>query len=322
VPGERPLSPGRQRLLGADAWVQPVVISWRLAGDAVAAEHRVWLTFVADGARARLAGTFDGPMQATPEPQPSWWLGPLTVFQQDRVTVLAGSGQPAGRWAQLAEQATATVRRRLPAGVAGDWDGRVVAEVPATAADFAAVLGRPAKTYTGIAAVAYQVGIGEGPPVRVVVNPRARAVVAADQLAEILRHEITHLATRSPESAAPLWMVEGLAEWVAIGEEPGRASSGTADLLAAVRRDGPPGSLPADADFAAGSPNLNRVYAEAWLACTYIAEQYSPVRLGRFYAELDAGRSVNEASRMVLGIGADELTSGWRRLLVRRAGAG
>ena len=321
-PGERPLTPARRQLLGSDAWVQPVVVSWRLIGDDDAAQHRVWLTFVADDAEARLAGTFDGPVGQPREPEPSWWLGPLTARRQGSVTVLAGSGQPADRWAGLAVQAATAAKRRLPAGVADGWSGRVVVEVPATTGDFAAVLGLPARAYAGIAAVAHQVGIGEGPPLWVVVNPRARALVPEQQLAEILRHEITHLAARSPESAAPLWVVEGLAEWVAVGEEPGRSSSGTADLLAALRRDGPPRSLPADADFAVGSPNLNRAYAEAWLACSHIVEQYSSARLGRLYAELDRGWSVDEASRAVLGISADELTADWRRLLVSRARAG
>jgi hypothetical protein len=321
-PGERPLAPARQQVLGPEAWVQPVLVSWRLVGENDAALHRIWLTFLADGTGARLAGTFDGPVPARPEPQPSWWLGPLTMHQQGRVTVLAGSGQPTDRWARLAVQATAAVGRQLPAGVADHWDGRVVVEVPATIAHFAAVLGQHAEAYAGIAAVAYQVGVGETAPLRIVVNPRAPAVVREEQLAEIIRHETTHLATRSPQSAAPLWAVEGLAEWVAVGDQPGRLSSGTADLLTKVRRHGPPRSLPADADFGVGSPNLSRAYAGAWLACWHIADRYSPAHLGRLYAELDRGRSADQASRAVLGIGADELTADWRRLLVQRAQAG
>lgn len=321
-PGERAPAPARQRLLGPEAWVQPVLVSWRLVGEKDAALHRVWLTFVADGTGARLAGTFDGPVPARPEPQPSWWLGPLSVHQQGQVTVIAGSGQPTDRWARLATQATDVVGRRLPAGLADHWDGRVVIEAPATVDHFAAVLGQSAKAYAGIAAVAYQAGVGEAAPLRIVVSPRARTVAREDQLAEILRHEITHLATRSPESAAPLWAVEGLAEWIAVGPEPGRSSSGSADLLAEVRRHGPPRSLPTDADFGVGSPNLNRAYAGAWLACWHIADRYSPAHLGQLYAELDRGRSMDQASRAVLGIGAGEVTDGWRRLLIRRAQAG
>jgi hypothetical protein len=199
------------------------------------------------------------------------------------------------------------------------WSGRVVVEVPATTRDFAALLGQRGDAYAAIAAVAYQVGVGDRPPLRVVVNPQAGSQVTQAQLAEILRHEIVHLATRSPESPAPLWAVEGLAEWVAVGSGPGRSSFGTADLLAVVQRDGPPRSLPADADFAVAAPHLNRAYAEAWLACSYVAGRYSSARLGRLYAELDRGRSLGGASRAVLGIGAGELTDGWRRSLVRLA---
>jgi hypothetical protein len=292
--------------------VQPVVVGWRLAGDSDTAEHRVWLTFVPEGDEVKLAGTFDGPAQPTPERLPSWWLGPVTARRQGLVTVLAGSGQ-ADHWVRSVADAAAAVRRRLPAGVAEGWSGHVVLEAPATTRDFAAVLGQSADAYAGIAAVAYQVGVGDRLPLRVVVNPRARTQLSQAQLAEILRHEIVHLATRSPESAAPLWAVEGLAEWAAVGS--GRRSSGTADLLGLVRRDGLPRTLPTDAEFAVGSPVLNRAYAEAWSACTYVAQRYSAARLGRFYVELDRGRSVDEASRTVLGVGAGDLTAGWRRSL-------
>jgi hypothetical protein len=318
---ERRLSPARQRVLGAAAWVQPVLISWRLTGDSAAAQHRVWLTFVADGAAAKLAGTFDGPASPEPEPLPSWWLGPVATRRQGAVTVLAGSGQPADRWLRSVLDAVAAVRRGLPASLARGWSGRVVVEAPATTADFAAVLGQPTEAYAGIAAVTYHAGVADQGPLRVVVNPRARTELREAELAEILRHELVHLATRSPDSAAPLWAVEGLAEWIAIGPGPGR-SSGTADLLALVRRDGPPRSLPADADFAAGSAGLNRAYAEAWVACRYVAERYSATRLGRLYAELDRGRSLDEASRTVLGVGAPDLVAGWRRALVRLSRTG
>ena len=83
-----------------------------------------------------------------------------------------------------------------------------------------------------------------------------------------------------------------------------------------------PTRLPGDAAFAAGRDELNRAYAEAWLACRYVAETYSVADLGRLYAELDRGRSLDEASRAVLGVDAAALTAGWRRFLVQQAGAG
>ena len=319
-PDERPLSPGRQTELGPDAWVQPVLVSWRLSGDKHPALHRVWLTFVPESGEARLAGTLDGPPATPPAQQPSWWLGPLSISQQERITVLAGSGQPVDHWLGVVRSAAAAVRADLPAGVT-EWVGDVVVEVPATPADFAAVLGQPVDRYAGIAAVAHQVGEGDRPPLRVVVNPRSSTLLTPGQLAEIVRHEIVHLATRSPESPAPLWAVEGLADWVALRDRPGATSAGTADLLAAVRRDGPPRSLPGDEAFAADRAGLNRAYAEAWLVCRYVAETYSAADLGRLYAELDRGRPLDEASRAVLGVAAADLIAGWRRFLVRQAGS-
>ena len=316
---ERALPPDREAQLGPDAWVQPVVVSWQLESDAQPALHRLWLTFVSEPDAVRLAGTFDGPAAEPPTQQPSWWRGPLTVAAQDGVTVLAGSGQPSARWLSVVRSATADVRRELPTDETG-WTGAVVVEVPASPTDFAAVLGQPPDRYTSIAAVAHQVGEGDRPPLRVVINPRSRTQATTEQLAEIVRHEIVHVATRSPESPAPLWAVEGLAEWVALRSRPGGTSFGTAALLAEVRRNGPPAALPADRAFTAGQDGLNRAYAEAWLACRYVADTYSVPKLGRLYAELDRGRPLDEASRTVLGIDAGELTAGWQRYLVRQAG--
>ena len=93
------------------------------------------------------------------------------------------------------------------------------------------------------------------------VNPRARELVSDDELAELIRHEIVHVATRSPDSPAPTWAVEGLAEWVALDRASGRSSPGVVAVLAAVRRDGPPAMLPGEADFAVGATGLNQAYA-------------------------------------------------------------
>jgi hypothetical protein len=306
-------------VLGPDAWVHRVVVVTRTPDEAGAAEHRIWLTFVTDGERAKLAGTFDGPVGT--EPQPLWWLGPVTTAADGEATVLAGSGQPAALWAELASRSATVVRSDLPAGVAEDWDGRVSLEAPATERDFAAVLGEPLERYAGIAAVTRPAGSAADPPLRIVVNPRAGELASSEGVAELLRHEVVHLATRSPDSPAPLWAAEGLAEWVALGRAPVATHPAARALLADVERRGPPAGLPGDEAFAAGMPELNRAYAEAWLVCRHVAERYSAARLGRLYAELDRGRSLDDASRSALGVGAEALVAGWRRYLVRLARA-
>ena len=108
---------------------------------------------------------------------------------------------------------------------------------------------------------------------------------------------------------------------MALGRAPVDRQPAIRALLVDVERRGPPAALPGDEAFAADAPGLSRAYAEAWLVCRYVAEHYSAARLGRLYAELDQGRSLEVASRTALGIGADELIAGWRRYLVRLARA-
>ena len=86
-----------------------------------------------------------------------------------------------------------------------------------------------------------------------------------------------------------------------------------------MRSDGAPRSLPADDDFAADADDLGVAYAEAWSACRYVAEHYSARRLGRLYAALDRGRSLDEASREVLGLSEQRADP---RLAGRPAAAG
>jgi hypothetical protein len=128
-----------------------------------------------------------------------------------------------------------------------------------------------------------------------------------------------HVATRASESPAPNWAEEGLAEWVSLRAHPALLSWRTEAVLAAVRSDGAPRSLPDDADFAVDADDLGNAYAESWLACRYVAERYSPRRLGRLYAALNRGRSLDEASREVLDLSEKEFVRGWRAYLQRLA---
>ena len=320
-PTEYPVSTARRAVLGAAAWVQSARVEWRLAGDSGPAEQTVWLTFVDDGA-VRLAGTIDVPPDQPPEPQPSWWLGPVQARTIGRATAVVGAGQSADHWAQAGDRAAHRVRRLLPAPAGAAWNGRVVVEIPATSRDFEAVLGATSGSHSGIAAVAQPEGPDGMAAIRVVVNPRASALLSTGELDRVLDHEITHVATRAAASPAPTWAEEGLAEWVSLRDRRGARSWGTDKLLTRVRAYGAPHALPDDAAFAADADDLDAVYAEAWLACRLIADRYSPARLSRFSVELDRGRSVDQASRRVLGPSAAELTAAWRRYLTRLARAG
>jgi hypothetical protein len=318
-PAQFGLAEQRTQLLGSSAWAQRAVVSWRLAGENADVEHQIWLTFLSDGGQVRLAGTVDEPPSRIVEQKPSWSLGPLTASEREGVTVIAGSGQPLKRWANLAAAALDNVRDNLPDGLRLSWSGHIVMEVPATPRDFESVLGEPAGSYGSIAAVTHRAGTADG-ATRIVVNPKA-AQLSSSALQVVLEHEMVHVATSSPDSPAPVWAEEGLAEWVSTRAHTGQPSEATDDVLTRVRAQGAPRSFPSDQEFQIGERDLRMAYAEAWLVCRYIANRYSEIQLGRFYAELDDGHSLDEASQSALNISEAELIIRWRAYLVRLARA-
>lgn len=309
------LPTARQAALGPDARVLQATLTWRLPGERADASSSVWLTLLPTDTGWRLAGTEDGTRLDAPA-LPLWWLSPVARATRGEVTVLAGPGQDAARWAGLAARAAADAREHLPSALRRGWDGHLVVQVPGSASDFASVLGAAPDAYATTAAVTRPEGPTTGAAVRVVVNP----AVAGDpdaELGTVLTHETVHVATRSARSPAPLWAVEGLAEYVALEAHPDQR----ADELAALRPVGAGAGLPADARFTAGGQDVTAAYAEAWLACQAVAEHRGRTDLGRFYAALDDGRTVQQASRSALGVDRDTLT-GWWRDAVRAAAGG
>jgi hypothetical protein len=317
--GERELPAPRRDLLGDDAWRQPATAIWRVAGETASAAQTVWLTFAVQDGRPLLAGTLDRP-GGEPPPEPLWWTGPVTAVRAGSAWVLLGSGQSDEAWAARLGAAVADVRRRVTAGAAARWSGSVVVEVPATRADFEAVLGATDGSYRSIAAVTLAEGPAATAAVRVLVNPEVTRTLAPVGVAVVLLHELVHVATGSADSPAPTWLVEGLADYVALRAHPGAASSAADALLHQVRTRGAPRRLPADDRFRAGATDLAVSYAEAWLACRYVAETYSPAALQRLYTALDSGVGLDQAVEDELGISTGALTAGWRRYLVRLAG--
>lgn len=317
-PSTTSVSENRARLLGNDAWVQPVNVEWRVAGDDGPAEHRVWMSFVSGPTGVLLAGTIDGPSSPAVR-QPLWWVGPVTAQRTGHVTVMVGAGQSAELWTTRAEAAVSAIRRLMPPGVARRWNGSVVFEIPATRRDFEAVLGATAGSRDQIAAVTQPEGSDGSEANRVVVNPRVLDLVDSGRLSTVLAHESVHVATSAAESPAPTWAEEGLAEWVSLRLGSHQQNWQTDELFTHVRAEGAPTTLPTDDAFSGEGGELGRAYAEAWLACRYIAETYSTTKLGQWYVELERGRSVDQATGDSLGISTTELTNRWRRYVEKLA---
>jgi hypothetical protein len=318
--GSGELSASRQRQLGPDSWVQQATLSWQLKPDASPAVHTVWLSMVANGDTAQLAGTTDIP-PGRAGPLPLWWLVPVVTEQSDDVTALVDASlQADGRWARAAGAALARIRSQVR-GIDARWSGTtLVVQVPPTTAILEQMLAARRGSYDQIAAVTWADGTNTArAPLRIVVNPSPASKLSALGIELLLAHEATHVVTHSVDSPAPAWMVEGFADYIAYQAYPQARKVAAAPLLDRVRAGKGPASLPDNERFRAATDRLELAYAEAWLACRYVADQYSPEQLTELYRELDSGKSFEQAARSVLEITSAEFMSGWRSYLLALA---
>jgi hypothetical protein len=281
----------------------------------------VWLLMTpATGGTARLAGVADDP-SGRPSERPLWLIEPVRMVTGPHATVLAGGSTALSGWLGRSEQAEEAVRTRLSASRREDGLDGLVVEVPSTERAFEQLLGVERGSYHRIAAVAWPMG---GDPahdaVRIVVNPAAAGALDDDRLAVLLTHEATHVLTRSASAPAPMWLVEGFADWIAFDRLP-QVAPPTEDLvLADVRRNGAPTAFPADADFRPDANELELTYGRAWMLCRYMAASTSPHDLVRLYAAIDAGAAPAAALPDALGMDEPTLLVRWHSWLERRAG--
>jgi hypothetical protein len=126
----------------------------------------------------------------------------------------------------------------------------------------------------------------------IVINPRER-----DRVDEILlSHEITHVATAELGGYEPLWLAEGVAEYVSWrGVE---AVSGSAEVVKweqEIIDDSLPllEALPSDTGF---YDNTADVYGVSWLAVRHLIRSIGMDRLAELYEDL-ARNGIDQAAR-------------------------
>ncbi|MEU9520948.1 hypothetical protein [Streptomyces sp. NPDC048224] len=259
--------------------------------------------------------------------QQPWDQGEVEVVRGTHSLVL-GVGQPTGtlrRFAGLADRAVPAVADAWD----GDWARRVVVVVPRSLEGMAGLLGSPASSYRGIAAVTTgETGGREHAPAdRIIVNPDAYGLLGDLGRQVVLTHETTHVATRADTtSATPLWLSEGYADWVGYRDSARAAAEAAPELAEAVAQGEVPARLPTDEDFGftADAQELARAYEGGWLACRMIAEQWDEDRLDAFYRAVGAhgerAGAVEDATRKVLGTTQEDFTARWREYLRTRLG--
>lgn len=144
-----------------------------------------------------------------------WDQGEVAAVRGQDSLVL-GVGQSATQlrsYARLADHAVPAVAQAWGT----EWARHVVVLVPGSLSDMAGLLGAPASSYRGIAAVTTgETGAPAGAPAdRIILNPDAYGVLGDTGKQVVLTHETTHVATRTHTTpATPLWLSEGYADWI------------------------------------------------------------------------------------------------------------
>ena len=297
-------------------WVGEVQVSWRLPGmDTETSRTQVAMTFRWSDGEAGFVTA-----RATRDAAvPLWMLGGIVVARTPRSVVVSdASGAPA-EFSRLADQAVTDVRKVLRG-----WSGRLVVEVPRDQRQLNRVLGARPGAYSAIAALTTTAdgSFAESSPVHVFVNRRVFEPLGPRGSQIVMSHEATHVAVDAALSTMPIWLLEGFADYVALAHVALPVSRLASQVLAQVRRSGPPARLPGGEEFAPDVSRLGASYESAWLACRLIAERYGERRLIALYRAADRAPATAVPFRAVLGTSQAAFTRLWQDDLRRRARAG
>lgn len=137
---------------------------------------------------------------------------------------------------------------------------------------------------------------------RTFINPRVLDETP-QVIGRLVRHELTHALLGARGRGAPLWLNEGLAEYVSVRPLPPakRRLPASALTVGAGAID-----LPGEAEFA--GPDAEGWYAVSWWVCEYVASAYGEDQLLLLLDRLEDGADQAEALQAVLGITSSQLT--------------
>ncbi|GAA3521739.1 hypothetical protein [Nocardioides daeguensis] len=289
---------------GADGWDGQVALTWRIEGnDEASARTELPVSFAAHGAAIAAIG-------GTGTRLPLWLSGPLSV-ERDGDVVVAVAGDPTGAREYLASarRAVAQVRAVVPG------PGGLVVEVPADPDGLRRTLDTEPGQYDAIAAVTAPVDGSQAPgsPVHVFLNRAVYDDLDPVAAQVVMTHEAVHALTGAVGARqAPLWLVEGFADYVALRDVDLPLTRTAGQVAAQVRKDGVPTALPADGDFNPSASHLGGVYESAWLVCVTLADHGGERALVDLYEQVRGGEDLAAVLRQHQGWSVAELTAAWQ----------
>ncbi|HET7475866.1 MAG TPA: hypothetical protein VFJ97_07560 [Dermatophilaceae bacterium] len=308
---------------GGPAWVAKVAGHYALRGfDRGLRDFAASYTFVQLDQGWRIRGEAAGGENSAQV----WDLNGLRVIRGASSLVVGNA--PENQMRYYGHEADRAVSR-VSAVWGVSWPRKVVVFTPATTAQFAQLLGRPVDDGLSQVAAVTQGPLGSGERAgadAVVVNPSAFRQLRPIGRQVVLTHEVTHVAIRaSTTQGVPVWLSEGMADYVGYRGTGLSRVVVAAELLARVRRGQGPVALPRAEDYDPGRTAIAPSYSASWLACSRLADLYGQARLVAFYRAVaqtpggDRDAVASAAFPKLFGVGRSGFVSGWRGYLTRLA---
>jgi hypothetical protein len=317
--------------LGSKAWVAKAPGTYSLAGyDRAPRPFEATYTLVERPGGWRIADDTDGTSAMQ-----MWDLPGMKVVTGKSAIVIGNA--PELRMREYSTTADSAVRRVT--GVWGkDWNSRVVILTPSTTQEFAKLLLRSADAGLDQVAAITQGVIDPGQRAqgdRVVINPKAFTALQSIGRRVVITHELTHVAARSSTTRpVPIWLSEGIADYVGYSGLDLPRVRVAADLLTLVRQGKGPKSLPTESDFDPARTKIAPFYAASWLAVARLSDLYGQVKVVAFYRSIAGGLTVDQAVASdpdamaarafpkSFGVSQANFVAGWRRYLASLAKSG
>ncbi|WP_235736146.1 hypothetical protein [Nocardioides alcanivorans] len=241
-------------------------------------------------------------------PQP-WDTVPIEVLSGNGVLGIfdRDSWRRAGAIIAEVEQAITEVSGRVPYA----WPERVVVYALSDTSFLARLPDLPGDDPERLDGVAFPVplrpGAAEYAGTRFLLHPRILERTPTMR-ARLIRHELVHVALGQMDDRVPVWLSEGLAEYVSVRALAPQDRMIAQDAVAAARSG--ISALPSDAAFNGSDSSAN--YGVAWFACEHVAAVYGEQVLWRLFDEMraDGGVADTDQDRVLLdelGIDGDTL---------------
>jgi|SRR6478609_4123653 len=250
--------------------------------------------------RVRLTSVTDPEWQAAHgvHPQP-WDLGRIEVREGFGVLGVFDAGSVGSADALVASVETGI--SDVSAWVPYDWSRHVVVYALSAPTFLDSLDDVPGDDPGDLDAVSFPAGKGT----RFVLNPRVIGRAGSAEVDRLVRHELTHVAVGTHDDRAPVWLSEGLAEWVSVRPIPPEERRIPDSALRAAER-GTLRDLPDDDTF--NDDDSQAHYGLAWWVVESIANSYGEQAPWTLLDAMTApGADWKEVLRDQLGTSAREL---------------